>query len=194
MASKQVPLPEEPWRAIVFNERQSPQKIWEGEISVKLMGNYTSGDSLMLQKAIATMNELVQTVDLSFSKGDRGDIEFYFMDSTNRANYKNIININESTKYSWNLSYAKNRPTHLNLALQLALVPDSLQQNFLTNNLILALYPNYLNDGYAYKSGRKVMEISKSVFNYHSRENDQPFYSEISSFDRQLIQTVYAVN
>lgn len=188
-------LPEEPWRAIVFMEKNAPDIRWKGDISIKLFGSYNKTDSLMIENSIKVLNELSETVKLSISTHERGNLEIIFMDSTNEKAYESVISSASDQAFSWNYnSNEKKVISHLNLALHRALVPENCRQNFLTNTLVFAMYPKFLSSNYIFKNGREIRKRPISIFLSIIDKGIEPFYLEFSPFDRQLIKTVYTTN
>ena len=201
LASEKNTLPEEPWRAITFMEKASPDIRWEGDISIKLFGNYSQEDSLMIENSIKILNELCETVTLSITPYDRGNLELYFLDSINKQAYESIVHIEKDQKSNWQYnSNQKKIITHFNQALNFELVPKENQQNFLTNTLAWSLYPKQLSCDYLYENGREVYQKKASVFYQFTSTKvkwvkDKVFLnSKLSQFDRQIIKAVYASN
>jgi sensor histidine kinase YesM len=209
VAAEELPL--EPWRAIVFMEKFQPDTRWEKDITIKLYGSYTPEDSIMIQNSIHVLNDLCETVQLSFSLHDRGNLEIFFLDSINENIYESIIEQpKESSSYS-KISYNYTQTNgiwsadtikHCDLSFRFALVLENSRQNYLTNNLAYLLYPKNLDISYIYKNGREVFTQPISIFFKRSIEKgkkqwiayEQPYHLELSQFDRQLIKTVYASN
>ncbi len=196
-------LPAEPWRAIVFMEKSATDIRWKGDIFIKLYGSYSQKDSLMIENSIKILNELCETVKLRITTHERGNLEIIFMDSTNDNVYESIISIASDQASSWKYNYSEKKViSHFDQALRCLLVPKNHRQNFLTNTMAFALYPKFLSIDYMFKNGREIFTRPNSIFNTMSSVNDAnklikyepPFYSELSSFDRQLIKTVYAPN
>lgn len=193
LAIEQNQLPEEPWRAIVFMEKNAPDIRWQGDISIKLFGSYTQTDSLMIENSIKVLNELCETVKLSITSYDRGNLEIIFLDSTNDKVYESIISLASDQTSSWTYNYRDNKViSHFELALHCALVPENYRQNFLTNTLAQALYPKFLDFSYIFKNGREISKRPISVFSSVKPDGIQSYYLELRTFDRQLIETVYA--
>lgn len=194
-------LPEEPWHAIVFMNKDVPDIRWKGHISIKLFGSYTQTDSLMIENSIKILNELCETIKLSITTQDRGNLELFYLDNTNDKVYESIIYLKSDQESSWSYTFNtyhinKNEsftaPMHFNLAIRSALVPEKYRQNFLTNKLAHALYPKYLDFSYTFKNGREISKRPISIFSLVTPGGIQPFYLEFSPFDRQLVKTVYA--
>lgn len=188
-------LPEEPWHAIVFMEKNAPDIRWKGDISIKLFGSYTQTDSLMIENSIKVLNELCETAKLSITSYDRGNLEIIFLDSTNEKEYESIISLSSDQASSWTYNYRQQKNiSHFELALHRTLVPENCRQNFLTNTLAQALYPKFLDFSYSFKNGREIYKRPISVFSSVKPDSIQPFYQEFCDFDRQLIKTVYATS
>lgn len=203
LATEQNQLPEEPWHAIVFMEKNAPDIRWKGDISIKLFGSYSQTDSLMIENSIKILNELCETVKLSITTKDRGNLELIYLDSINDKVYESIIYIKNDRASYWSYNFNTYRinknesftaPLHFNLAIRSELVPEKYRQNFLTNTLAHALYPNFLDFSYTFKNGREISKRPISIFSSDTPGGIQPFYQEFSPFDRQLIKTVYASN
>ena len=203
LASEQTPLPREPWRAISFMEKRSPNIRWEGDISIKLRGNYNQEDSLRIENSIQILNELCETVKLSITSSDRGKLELYFLDSTNKHAFEYIISVNadQISRCGYRINQ-KGNITHFEQAINLELVPKEELQNFLTNTLAWSLYPKRLSIDYVYENGKQVNQMPISIFNTISYikksnkwvEDKVSLNSELSHFDRQLLKAVYATN
>ncbi|NLU38564.1 MAG: histidine kinase [Bacteroidales bacterium] len=205
MATEKVKLPEEPWRAIVFMEKASPSIRWQGDISVKLMGNYTPEDSIMAENAIKTLNGLCETIHLSITKHDYGRLEIYFLDSLNTKIYESRLSINGNDKFTWtyNSDNKTKEISHCELGLNYTIIPQDNKQHFITNTLTFALFPKYLRSEYHYKSGKEVFKKPNSIFfgrtgvrgdNGEWIYNEPPFLDPQTLFDQQLIKAVYASN
>lgn len=211
-AGEVIKLPEEPWHAIVFMEKNAPDIRWKGDISIKLFGSYSQADSLMIENSIRILNELCETVKLSISTHERGNLEIFFLDSTNEKVYESIIVlgkdvISKSSKldnyHQINGTWAAKSIRHYDQSFRLALIPENSRQNYLTNTLAYAMFPKPLSIEYIFKNGQEIRKRPISIFNSRSSVRDDsnqwieyepPFYSELSPFDRQLIKTVYASN
>ncbi len=188
-------LPEEPWHAIVFMEKNAPDIRWKGDISIKLFGSYTQTDSLMIENSIKVLNELCETVKLSITAYERGNLEIIFLDNTNEKEYESIISLSSDQASSWTYNYREQKNiSHFELALHRTLVPENCRQNFLTNTLAQALYPKFLDLSYTFKNGREISERPISIFSSVKPDGIQPYYLEFNPFDRQLIKTVYATS
>lgn len=203
LAAEEVKLPEEPWRTIAFMEKGYPVNRWQGNVSVKLFGNYTSSDSTMIEHSIKTLNELCETIKLSLTNRDRGDFEILFLDSTNEKAYESVIMIQPNQNSNWiytvhtfyiSQNEKFNTPLHLNLAIRKAMIPEIKRQNFFTNRLAFALYPGFIYPEYEFKNGLQVLKQPNSIFASTKEEGKDPFLSELNPFDRKLIQAVYKPN
>jgi sensor histidine kinase YesM len=203
LATEEVILPEEPWRTIAFMEKGIPVHRWQGNVSVKLFGNYTSSDSTMIEHSIKTLNELCETIKLSLTNRDRGDFEILFLDSTNEKAYESVImiqpNLNSNWMYTVNTFYISqkesfNTPLHLNLAIRKAMIPEIERQNFFTNRLAFALYPGFIDPAYEYKNGLQIYKQPNSIFASMKVDGKDPFLSELTPSDRTIIEAVYKTN
>lgn len=197
-ASVDNQLPAEPWRAIVFMEKFNPGIRWEGEVTVKLYGNYTKSDSLLLKNSIDLINGLCEKVKLRFTPYERGMLEIFFIDNNNKSGYQGIIQIPEQDGYSWTYNFNNNnkRLNSLSLNIRNEEIQNERKQNYLTNYLAFALYPKILSIDYLFEKGREIYERPASIHNVRSYIPDYKpdFGAEFSEFDRQLIQTLYADN
>jgi sensor histidine kinase YesM len=209
-AAKDTILPEEPWRAIVFIEKYNPVR-WEDNISIKLFGSYSPSDSLMIENSLQILNGLSETVKLSITKKERGNLEIFFRDSINDKIFESIIahKKTDESKYSILNNYYQTSKIwtaksirHCELSLRLGLIPENSRQNFLTNKLAFITYPGLLSSDYLFESGREIRKRPNSIFNQNTYEKidgqwvekKTSFYSELSEFDRLIIKTVYATN
>ena len=190
-------LPEIPWRAISETCNYESFNQWSGEVNVKLFGNYDSTDVEMIENSIRELNPLLETIHLVFSDYDRGNIEIYFLDSTNIKKYGSIIILRAGDKCSWRSSFNSTiegrKTTLFTLALNTGLVATEHQQRFITNNLAFSLYP-YIWDDYKYdKNGFSTEGLQPSLFrSIEVNQREQLFYGELPAFDKTLLKAVYA--
>ncbi len=212
LIAEPIKLPKEPWRAIVFMEKYSAELRWKKNISIQLFGSFTTSDSLMVDNAITTLNELCETVNLSFSKCGRGNLEIFFLDSINDHLYESIVNTQDTDEQSnskievnykkTNVGWFAKSIRHYKQSFRLGLIPEDIRQNFITNKLAYALFPKRLPIEYAYEKGQKIHPRPVSIFNTKSWEGtgnnsveyNPPFSSELSYFDRELLKAVNASN
>lgn len=195
-SNKQGQLPEEPWKAIVEMTKYSPNNRWEDNISVKLLGNFTNQDSIMVVNAIETLNGLTETIKLNLTSEDWGNLKIYFIDSTNRANYQGFFPLQSKDTYRYTFTTKIGTPenpgllAHFEMAFQLLSVPDSAKQNFITNQLAHAMFPVYWQNDEAFKKGE--FEGPASIFLSCTPAEILPYYSELIDFDREVIKAVYS--
>lgn len=52
LADETEKLPENPWKAIVESQKGSPLIKWQTDVCIKLFGNYSKSDSMMVVNAI----------------------------------------------------------------------------------------------------------------------------------------------
>ncbi|WP_340112838.1 sensor histidine kinase [Maribellus mangrovi] len=190
-------LPEIPWRAIAETCRDEIVNNWNGMINVKLFGNYDSTDVRMVEHSIKELNPLLGTINLVLSGYDRGNIEIYFLDSTNFYKYKSIITLNGSEQSTWRSSFNTTRegrqPAQVSMAVNTGLVPTEYRQNFLTNNLAFSLFPYYWNDIEWKKNNRTADGLPPSIFRATDvGERKQLFYKALPEFDQKILSTVYS--
>lgn len=198
-ASDQRLLPEDPWRAIVEMTKYSPNNRWEDNISVKLLGNCTHQDSVMVVNAIETLNGLTETIKLNLTSDDWGNLQVFFIDSTNYLKYQKLFNLQDKVNFNYTFTNKFSTPAtpgliaHFFLALKFSSVTDSARQNFVTNRLAQALFPVYWNND---KYFEEVLANTKaaSIFMSTTPRSVNPFNSKLSQFDKDVIQTVYSNN
>ena len=190
-------LPEIPWRAIVETQNAHLLNIWKTDIRVKLFGNYTKNDSLMVENAISELNKLTQTIHIRMSPYDRGDLEIFFLDSTNSSVYKQIITLksNEKSNYtSYTMSYNDIYGSRLSAqAINMKLIPEESKQNFLTNTLAFDLFPVYWFDNQYWKNKQLNEEVDATIFrSIDITERDKIFFSGMQEYDKKLLKAVYS--
>lgn len=199
----QIQLPEEPWEAIVYMENHYPDSKWEADISIKLFGNYSVSDSLMIENSVRILNELSETVELNITSNDRGNLEVFFLDSTNEEQYKPVIQLssNESSNYFFYSRFPVipdskgNKFNRLfNQAIHLHKVPDEFKQNFLTNIFAHAMYPQFWNNEKYLDRDNGSYKGPISTHMQLNTTGTQPLYNEFSEFDQSIIKAVYAKN
>ncbi len=199
-ANNSSTLPEVPWRAIAMMERDHPGGHWEGDITVKLRGNYTTLDSLLLSNSMKLMNEMCETIQLSMDTIDKGNIEIYFTDSINEKVISSVIPIVSREEPFFHYNGMKNdmRLMQVSIMIDATTFEDSTRQNYITNILARCLYSKYLSFDYQYKKGREVIDKPVSIFNSEYWSGDfhykPDFSAAFSPFDSLLIKTVYAAD
>ena len=193
VAKEQTILPVEPWRAIVFMEKYSQNSYWDGNVSVKLMGNYAAADSLMVYNSMKLLNQLCETANLKFTNSDRGELEIYFQDSTNKDNYERLFRLREGIPSSYTYRFDNKIIYHYDLGLQLALVPENNHQHYITRQLAFALFPNQLPMDYSFKNGREIVNRSSSLFYSPSKLDPKPdkYSYALREFDSKILEAVY---
>lgn len=200
MATEKVKLPEEPWKYIVEMMRYSPNNRWEDDISIKLRGNYTEIDSIMIENSIKTLNELTSTVKLKLSKSNLGKMELFFLDSTNEEQYNHLFPYQNPKTYHSLWSHKNNTEEYsegliLNYktALFINSIQDSVRQNYLTSKIAYALFPNHFDNN---KYFVDIDTYNGPISIYCSRPpfEIEPYFLELSEFDKRIIKTVYSSN
>jgi sensor histidine kinase YesM len=190
-------IPEVPWRAIAFAEKQYPDFKLYYDVSVKLYGNYTEQDSLMVAKSVSLMDELTESINVGMSSQDSVNLKIWFIDSTNEFIIPNIIYLPDNVESVWgfqtfyNGENTKSRRNY-DLMLRFDLVADSLKQNFITNQLIWALYPRKFDIYSIYRRKWSYHEQPHSIFKSSYPTNLNPNYLKLSDFDRSFIAAMYA--
>jgi hypothetical protein len=192
-------LPEVPWKTIAEMTVGKLTPRWGDDITVRLLGNYSKSDSLMVEQAISDLNELTETVNLTMTTRDKGALEIYFIDSTNVKYYSQLLDFRFADIVNWTYSYKNMTPDndhpfiyHFSLALQLNQVPDSARQNFITNKMAIALFPHYL-DTWRYRDGPNY-NGPITIFGIYAPETFMPQFSPLNDFDKQIIKAIYAKN
>lgn len=186
-------LPETPWRAIEDVHKREPYLKWDYDISVKLRGKYSEQDSAMVVNALQELNELTETINLGMSSHDRGNLEVFFLDSSDVSYYEAFLPIFDSIRSTYTYtSYrgqdGKSRRLY-NLGLRMKEVPDTSRQNFITNRLAQVLYPTNLNYGCQNDS---VSMVYNSIFSIQKAYYDKAIYSALMSHDKTLLKAVYS--
>jgi len=190
-------LPEVPWRAIAETCTFESFNDWAGDISIKLFGNYDSTDIRMIENSINELNPLLETIHLVFSDYERGNIEIYFLDSTNIRKYESIITISGNEKSTWRSSFNSSRdvrePSLFKLAFNLEMIPTEYKQNFITNNLAFSLYPYIWMDAECERNNYSSEGLPPSLFrSIEVKEREQLFYGALPEFDQKLLRAVYS--
>lgn len=187
-------LPEIPWRAIVETQKKPFSNNWKTDISVKLFGKYLKSDSMMVQKAILELNQLTTTIQMHMSPCDQGNLEIYFLDSTNRSDYKSIITLRPNDRSTFSIHYTTEYNFRsLDQAINLESIPEGSKQNFLNNTLAFVLYPVYWNDQLYFKKNQQKTELSESIYRaIDIREREKLFLTQLKEFDKKLLKTVYS--
>ena len=193
--SKEVEkLPEVPWKAIVETHHSQNVSLWKTDLNIKLFGNYTSADSLMTENAILKLNGLTETIQLRLSNLERGNLEIYFLDSTNYLQFAYFISLNSDKKAQWSYSMLKpNAISLFTLALNIGKIPNEFKQNYLTNTLAFVLYPVYWTDNDYYEKDRKNY-VPVSIHESITDERERLYFNELHEFDIKLLTEVYSVN
>lgn len=185
-------LPEVPWRAIVESQKGQRLDRWEGEISVKLFGNYSKSDSLMVVNAISELNQLTKTIHLNMSSHDRGNLKIYFIDSTNQSFYKNIILVNQNFKSQFTYTVS-NRLIRFTQVLHIKFISEDSKPNFITNTLAFDLFPNYWFDQSYYNRNLQSEKIQESIFRSTDFNKRKKLLQKgMLDFDKVLLKTVYS--
>uniref|UniRef100_UPI003217F988 sensor histidine kinase n=1 Tax=uncultured Draconibacterium sp. TaxID=1573823 RepID=UPI003217F988 len=195
-ANENEDLTKATWRAIVETYNTKHSRHWENDITIKLFGNYSAADSVMVANSIKQLNALCETIQIGFSELDRGNLEIFYLDSVNYLSYKPIISLKQDIKSSW-------RYTHLNtnaiglfkLALNNSLIPEEFNQNYLTNMLAFALYPAFWRDKEYDENECEDNEICASIFRLIPfKEREKLYLKEMQSFDKRLLREIYSKN
>lgn len=195
-ATENEQLPEVPWRALVETYNGKHSRHWQNDIAIKLFGNYSQADSLMVAHAVEQLNDLCETIQLSFSTLDRGNLELYFLDSTNSVSYRPVISLKDNAKSTWTYSHLNEQGISLfEIALNNQLIPPDTKQNFISNTLTFALYPVFWRD----KEYRRVENDSnrtdESIFrSIEFTAREKLFMKEVHSFDKKLLQAIYSAD
>jgi two-component sensor histidine kinase len=189
-------LADDPWRAIVETYNPKHGRKWENNITIKLFGNYSKADSLMVAHSIKELNFLCETIQLSFSEIDRGKLELYFLDSVNYMDYKPSIGLSKGMEPQWTYTLSNNGAIgHLKQSINNRIPPSMFKQNFLTNTLAFALYPVYWRDNEYDGNIAEDKKVNESIFrSIKTKEREKILLKEMQSFDKRLLQEVYSEN
>lgn len=200
LATEKVKLPEEPWKYIVEMMKYSQNNRWEDDISIKLWGNYTEIDSLMIENSIKTLNDLTSTVKLKLSKSNLGKMELFFLDSTNEEQYNHLFPYQKPKTYHsvWNHKnsteeYSEGLMLNYKTALFINSIQDSVRQNYLTSKIAYALFPNHF-DNIKYFVDIDTYNGPISIYSSRPPFEIEPDFLELSEFDKRIIKTVYSSN
>jgi signal transduction histidine kinase len=189
-------LPEVPWKTIVEMVNQPTAYKWGDDIYIKLIGNHTPSDSLMVLNAMHTLNEISETVKFSMSPYNQGNLDIYFVDSTNEKTINAIFDVPSTISLSRQVqgkggsTDSINHISKLSQLFRLTGIPDSSKQNYIINTLATDLFPNSLNI-YKYWNG-KVYDCPASIFNNQSVGGFSDYYKPINDFDKEILKAVYA--
>ncbi|MBN1118465.1 MAG: histidine kinase [Bacteroidales bacterium] len=191
-------LPEKPWRSIVNMEKYYPVPIWEGDVSVKLFGQFSYQDSLQVAQSVDFLDSLTETINIQMSSHERGNLEIFFLDSINENVFKHILSIPDDEFIGWHYNFKhdynqKRVTTIFNLGVRLSLVPGGQHQDFLTNALATALYPSRWDNSDFFDAGDEGHFTGPvSIFMREVPDGMQPYFSEMNAFDRDIIEAVYS--
>lgn len=193
-SNKQVQLPEEPWKAIIEMTKYSPNYYGNGNISVKMRSNTSARDSMLVENAIQKLNSLLTRVQLETNSNEKASLEIVFLDSTNIDVYKDHFNIDPNNQASFPIvgrKFNDDSPylSHNLLILHLKVIPESVHQNYVTNQMAFALFPNFWHNDLGLVNGKYVGQSSIFV---SFQQDKNPLFSEMNSFDKKIIQAVYS--
>ena len=150
----------------------------------------------MVENAIAQLNKLTTTIKTNMQPADRGNLEIYFLDSTNQSHYDHIIQLSNDNKSQYSYSFGKNEYiTSLVQALNIQIIPQESRQNYLTNTLVFTLFPFYWQDSKYNWNEKANNDLPKSIFrSIRMGQRDELYYEELHEFDKKLLQTVYSAD
>lgn len=188
-------LPDQPWRSIWENSKRNPNQKWEYDVEIKLRGNYSEADSLMVVRAIEELNVLTPSIELSMSPNEIGNLEIFFLDSAIYEDYSSYLIPPDSlgisfiyTDFFFNSIKTKRK---FDLSFDLSLVPDTSRQHFVLNNIAWALYPCYLN----MNDAKEWLNLSDpSIFSFLGEERSKASYAPLQELDKVVLRAVYSVN
>ncbi|WP_167612612.1 sensor histidine kinase [Maribellus sediminis] len=188
-------FPEVPWRAIVDMHGKAHFTEWTEDIEIKLFGNYTTVDSIIIENSMTELNALTETIQLKFSNRDRGNLEIYFLDSINNRDYKNIITLDKDGDDRWSYSTLQDNYKLFSQAININLVPLPKRQNYLTNTLAFALFPVFWNDAEYLEYQNRDKKVEESIYRALSIGNRKRLYFEdLHEFDKKLLSEVYSAD
>ncbi len=194
VSQKAEKLPEIPWKTIVKTHHSQNICLWRTDINIKLFGNFTSSDSLMIENAILKLNGFTETIQLKLSNQERGNLEMYFLDSTNYLQYAHFISLTSDMIAPWSFTMLKpNAISLFTYTINTELINDEFKQNYLTNTLAFALYPVYWTDNDYYEKNRKDY-VPKSIHESLVDKREELYFKEMQEFDIKLLTEVYSVN
>ncbi len=146
LAEDEEKLPEVPWKAIVEIQRENLTKEWTQDVRIKLFGDYSTEDSIMISNSILKLNGITETINIGFAKQDRGNLEIYFLNDSNSQDYNYIITLPKDENSRWSYSMLQSKARLFTLAINLDSVPVKSKQNFITNEIAFALISCLLDD------------------------------------------------
>lgn len=188
-------LPHLPWHALSEDQRFGINPRWVRDVEIKLRGNYTTSDSIMVEEAMALLNPLLEIIQIRWSQYDRGNVELIFVDSTTISHYSSIVPfIDETgTYYSYTYSYVDSLSKRqvFDIGLDLSKVADSSRTTFVTNQLAWALYPRYLN--LSYKENSEWVYPS-TFYSSMRQTGESRWLQPLTEFDKEVLRAVYAAD
>lgn len=189
-------LPEMPWRMIAETYNPANTRHWKNDINIKLFGNYCLSDSIMVANSIKQLNDLCETIQLKFSKLDRGNLEIYFLDSINVLDYKYILTLGKDARSQW-MFHSRNSSSIglFTQALNTDLIPIEFKQNYLTNTLAFALYPTFWRDKeYINARDENRVEYESIYRSMGINDRDHLMMLEMQNMDKKLLQAIFSKN
>ena len=192
-AEDEEKLPEVPWKAIVEMEKNGSSPVWTEDVRIKLYGDYSTEDSLMIINSITKLNGITETINIGFTKQDRGNLEIYFLNDSNSQDYNYIITLTKDENSRWSYSMLQSKARLFTLAINLDSVPVKSKQNFITDEIAFALYPVFWTDSEYFDKKRNGEKVQESIFrSIEISDREKLFLEEMQELDIRLLTAVYS--
>lgn len=185
-------LPQHPWEVITHIIQEGKENIslrHHGETTIKLYGEYSTEDSLMVDQAIKTLNTLCETLQLKTTKKDEASINLLFISSELKTLDKRRDILMEYRPDSTIKKVIKKS----SLILNIEDITGDKKQNYITNNLAFCIFPNWIHSTYNTRKGRTFRDDPESIYRWPtSRIIDYDYTNPLSQFDKEIVQAVFS--
>ena len=196
-------LPAVPWANIV-EMHSRPETIngqWGVDVKIKLVGAYTSKDSLIIADVVQLLDSITQTISVCFSETERGNLEVFFINAENSENPGNYLaysrnNKNEKIPENSNFISDAGR-TYSRVIIEKDKISPIFYKQIIKNSIAKEIGGGYLTDGYFLAPDGTVKNIEalkiaknrNSIFNKY--ENFEAHRQELNELDIAIIKATY---
>ncbi len=188
-------------KTLAFNLHKSTHYHWEKNINIDLSSINDSTAIKQIKESIKNLNQLCKKIKITTENKNPLNFEIIIVDSENYKLYTSLVGPKERNNiHKWN--YTNDTISNYKLILNLYNIPKNLHQNFITNQIAYALYPNILDFIFIFNKGREEISINSTVFYSIGTTDSNKIFklkkdipnNRISPFDKHLIKTLYLIS
>jgi len=197
-------LPEVPWANLVemHSKPETRNGQWAVDVKIKLVGSYSSKDSVIIAEVIQQLDEITETITIGFAEGERGNLEVFFIDSINSDSPGYVLSYDripggDKDPHTNKYFISDVGRTYARVIVEKNKISPLYYNQFLKNRITKEIGGGYLTDGYFLTprgttrniEALKIAKNRNSIFNKY--ENIEAHRQELNELDIAIIKATY---